>query len=92
MPFQFNFKIERMAIMAKQAVNNEIHNYESKQHVLSEYRDLLSVEDLSRIFDVSKNTIYKSIQEGEFGTPIRIGRAYKVPRIFIINKFFNDYK
>ena len=67
-------------------------DYASKQYALSGYKDLLSVDDLSRIFGVSKNTIYKSIQNGDFGKPIRIGRAYKVPRIFVIDKFFNNYK
>ena len=67
-------------------------NYTSEQYALSGYKDLLSVDDLSRIFCVSKNTIYKSIQNGDFGKPIRIGRAYKVPRMFIVNKFFNEYQ
>ena len=67
-------------------------DYVSNQYALSEYRDLLSVDDLSEIFGVSKNTIYKSIQNGDFGKPIRIGRAYKVPRVFIINKFINEYQ
>jgi len=67
-------------------------NYTSEQYALSSYKDLLSVDDLSKIFGVSKNTIYKSIQNGDFGNPIRIGRAYKVPRMFIVNKFFNEYQ
>jgi len=59
--------------------------------VLQNYSDLLTVEDLSTIFDVSKNTIYKSVKDGKFGTPIQIGRAYKVPKTFVIKKFFRNY-
>ena len=59
-------------------------------HILSEYRDLLSVQDLSCIFQASKHTIYKEIKDGKFGTPIRIGRAIKIPKIRILQKFFNE--
>jgi len=52
---------------------------------------LLNIEELSTIFDVSKNTIYKSVKDGKFGTPIQIGRAYKVPKTYIIKKFFRNY-
>ena len=59
---------------------------------LDKYKDLLSVQDLMEIFGVSKSTIYKEIQEGKFGTPIQIGRAYKIPRIYVWNTFFANYQ
>ena len=59
---------------------------------LSKYKDLLSVRDLMEIFGVSKQTIYKNIKDGKFGTPIQIGRAFKVPRIYVWDKFFAKYK
>jgi len=59
--------------------------------VLRNYNDLLTIEDLSAIFEVSKNTIYKSVKDGKFGTPIQIGRAYKVPKVYVIKKFFKNY-
>ena len=57
--------------------------------ILTEYRDLLSVRDLMAIFDASQQTVYKKIKCGEFGNPIKIGRAYKIPKIQIINKYFS---
>ena len=66
-------------------------NYIANPQALIEYRDLLSVRDLSSIFEVSENTVYKEIKAGKFGTPIRIGRAYKIPKLFVIQKFFHDY-
>lgn len=60
--------------------------------ILKEYKDLLSVKDLMEIFNVSKTTIYKEIKNGKMGTPIRIGRAFKIPKIYIYNKFFADYQ
>ena len=62
------------------------------ENILSEYKDLLSTDDLSKIFGVSKNTLYKSIQDGHFGTPIQIGRAYKIPKVYVVKKFFSDYR
>jgi len=59
-----------------------------KTSVLDGYRDLLSVKDLSTIFEVSKQTIYKEIKEGKFGTPIQIGRAFKIPKIYILSRYF----
>lgn len=56
---------------------------------LSQYSDLLSVNDLSEIFHVSKPTIRKEIKNGKFGKPICIGRAYKIPRTIIIDYFIN---
>ena len=53
------------------------------------YKDLLSVQDLSELFEVSKQTIYKELKAGKFGSPIKIGRAYKVPKTFIERHFFD---
>jgi len=53
---------------------------------LSKYKDLLSVQDLMEIFNVSHVTIYKEIKQGKFGTPIRIGRCFKIPKIYIYKK------
>jgi len=57
--------------------------------MLAEYRDLLSVKDLAEIFEVSKQTIYKEMKDGKFGTPIQIGRAYKIPKIAILKRYFH---
>ena len=67
-------------------------NNQASENILSEYRDLLSIEDLSEIFGASKNTLYKSIRHGDFGTPIKLGRAYKIPKIYVVKKFFSDYR
>jgi len=57
---------------------------------LMKYGDLLSVAELSELFRVSKQTIYKEIRAGKFGEPIQIGRAYLIPKIHIIRKYFED--
>ena len=56
---------------------------------LRDYNDLLSAADLSRIFNISMQTVYKQISKGTFGTPIKLGRAYMFPKIHILSTFFN---
>jgi len=57
-------------------------------NVLNEYRDLLSVSDLVKIFGVTKQTIYKELRNGKFGTPIMIGRAKKIPKVYVLKHIF----
>jgi len=74
-------------------MSSDSHEDYVKRHgILSEYRDLLSASDLSKIFDCGMDTIYRELKAGEFGSPIRIGRAFKVPKTYIIKKYFDDYK
>ena len=56
---------------------------------LSEYGDLLDVEDLTKIFRVSKQTVYKNIREGKFGKIIKIGRAIRIPKLYILKKYLS---
>lgn len=71
--------------------HGNIHNtnYNDLSTVLTDYKDLLSVEDLANIFMVSKQTIYKELRSGKFGTPIQIGRAYLIPKIYILQNYFS---
>ena len=71
-------------------MNNYNLNYCEKD--LKDYKDLLSVKDLAEIFGVSKSTIYNEIKNGKFGSPICIGRAFKIPRMYVIRKFISEYQ
>ena len=73
-------------VMLMDALSHEV--YMTRTAALAEYKDLLSVKDLSAIFGVSAQTIYKEIRNGKFGDPIRIGRTYKIPKIHILERFF----
>jgi len=63
-----------------------------KHKNLQEYKDLLSVQDLMQIFSVSKTTIYREMKNGKFDKPICIGRAFKIPRAYIWDKYFKNYQ
>jgi len=58
------------------------------QSALDGYRDLLSVKDLTEIFGVSRQTIYKELKSGKLGSPIAIGRAIKIPKVYLIQRYF----
>ena len=58
--------------------------------ILDSYKDLLSASDFAEIFDTTKNTIYKEIQRGTFGDPIKIGRKYRVSKKYVSDKFFSN--
>ena len=72
---------------------SSIYNKDSilEPAILTEYKDLLNVTDLSLIFGVSKQTIYKEIKDGKFGPTIQIGRAYKIPKIYVMQKYFSTH-
>lgn len=56
--------------------------------ILDNYKDLLSATDLAEIFGTTKTTIYKEIQRGKFGEPLKIGRKYVVPKTIVRSRFF----
>jgi len=63
------------------------HNSQAKATNLDYYGDLLTVEDLSKFFGVSKQTVYKEIRDGKFGEPLRLGRSYRIPKIYISQRY-----
>jgi len=58
------------------------------QSALDGYRDLLSVKDLTEIFGVSRQTIYKELKSGKLGSPITIGRAIKISKNYLVQRYF----
>lgn len=81
-----NSKEQFFTTTDKSEISDE--TYELCTKILTDYNDLLSVEDLAKIFQVSKQTIRKEIKAGKFGAPIFIGRAFKVPKLYVISRFF----
>lgn len=54
---------------------------------LSEYPDVLSIEQVSHILGVCMKTGYKLIRDNKI-TGIKVGRAYRVPKIYLINYLY----
>ena len=51
--------------------------------MLKPFPDILNVIQLSQILNVSVKTTYKILQENKIDS-IRIGRAYKIPKVNVI--------
>ena len=47
---------------------------------------ILTVEDLTKVFAIGKNTAYKLIRSGAIYS-VRVGRNYRIPR-YAITEFF----
>jgi len=52
--------------------------------------DFLSVKDLMQIFGMSKQTIYRALKDGKFGRYEKVGRGHKIPKQYIIDRYFKD--
>jgi len=72
--------------------NNEAVIQLSESFALGKYGDLLSAKDLSEILGISKQTTYKEIKKGTFGKPWVFGREYRIPKVYIVEKFLNGYQ
>ena len=53
------------------------------QSVLTDYPDVLTVEQLSAALGVSTKTGYRLIKEGEI-RHLRIGRSYRIPKAHLL--------
>ena len=64
---------------------NEIINNENilYQTMLIDYPDVLNVEDVCKILGIGKKLVYSILKENNLDHP-RIGRAYKIPKINLI--------
>ena len=51
--------------------------------MFSVYPDVMDVEQMSRALGVSVKTGYKILKEGEIKS-VKVGRAYKIPKIRVI--------
>ena len=64
----------------------------TKDKTLDHYGDLMTATDLSNFLGISKQTIYSEIKEGKFGEPLKFGREYRIPKIYIVQRYFGGYE
>jgi len=65
------------------------HNDTQKALKLDNYGDLMTANDLSAYLGISKQTVYKEIRDGKFGTPLKFGREYRIPKIYIMQQYLH---
>ena len=63
----------------------------TKSAKLDNYGDLMSVADLAAFLGVSKQTVYNEIKDGKFGEPLKFGRTYRIPKVYIAQRYLIGY-
>ena len=53
------------------------------RYLFKEYPDVLNVNQVSNILDVSTKTVYKLIQNSNLSA-IKVGREFRIPKIFLL--------
>jgi len=61
----------------------DITSQEIYRIVLKEYPDVLNVEQVSEVLEVSKKTVYKLIREGSLSS-LKVGREYRIPKVTLL--------
>lgn len=62
-------------------------NYYNRNNILSKYPDVLTVNTLSTILQVSTTTCYSLIKNKEIRS-IRIGNQIRIPKIYLYEYLF----
>lgn len=83
------FYMKEVIVIVMFENNKEIESTQSKQEIFKEIKDVLNVEDLCDILDIGLSSAYKLVRENKIKY-IKIGRAYKIPKCYLID-FILDY-
>lgn len=54
------------------------------ENAFTEYPNIVTVQQLQEMLNISRSTAYGIVKSGKIKT-IRIGNAYKIPKIYIID-------
>jgi excisionase family DNA binding protein len=65
-------------------IHESAHIENNSTQILTDYPDVLNIEQLSRILGVSTKTIYNLLKNGYIEC-LKVGRSYRVPKIYLIN-------
>ena len=67
-------------------------NSNPKITTLENYGDLLKISEVAEVLRISKQTVYKEIKMGKFGSPIKFGREFRIPKIYITQRYLSGYE
>jgi len=79
------------SIITDISIDNATSSDSLASKTLDHYGDLMSVVDLAAFLGVSKQTIYSEIREGKFGSVLKFGREYRVPKVYIVQRYLGGY-
>ena len=57
--------------------------------MLSEYGDVLLPEDVQKILQTGRNTVYTYLAEGKIKS-IKIGGKYRIPKLYLLEFIYPD--
>ena len=57
--------------------------------MFSEYNDILLPQDLQKILQTGRNTVYDYLKEGKIRS-LKIGGAYKIPKLYLLEFLYPD--
>lgn len=58
-------------------------NISERQEMLEKYPDIMNIGELCTALGIGKNTAYQLVREKRIKS-IRIGKTYKIPKIYLI--------
>lgn len=61
----------------------EINSQDIYRIVLKDYPDVMDVNDVSKVLEVSTKTVYKLIREGKLQS-MQVGRAFRIPKVILM--------
>lgn len=59
------------------------------KQMLKEYNDVLLPEDVQKILQTGRNTVYNYLAEGKIKS-IRVGGKYRIPKLYLLEFIYPD--
>ena len=59
------------------------------KQMLSEYNDILLPEDVQKILQTGRNTVYNYLAAGKIRS-IKIGGKYRIPKLYLLEFIYPD--
>ena len=60
------------------------------EKILSEYNEILKPEDVQKILQTGRNTVYNYLAEGKIKS-IKVGGKYRIPKRYLLEFIYPDY-
>lgn len=60
-------------------------------NILDGYNDILLPEDVQKILQIGRNTVYNYLAEGKIRS-MRIGGKYRIPKLYLLQFIYPDMK
>ncbi|MCR5293789.1 MAG: helix-turn-helix domain-containing protein [Lachnospiraceae bacterium] len=61
------------------------------KEILKDYPDILLPEDIQKILQTGRNTVYKYLADGTIRS-LKIGGKYRIPKLYLLEFIYPDMK